>query len=385
MSGCYALIVAAGRGRRFGAERPKQYAELAGVPVLRHALAAFAGHPEVAGVLAVIHPDDTGLYAAAAEGLDLLAAVPGGDERQQSVALGLDALTPFAPDRVLIHDGARPFASPALISRVIAALEGADGALPVLPVTDTLKRVEHGRVAATVDRASLARAQTPQGFRFEAIRAAHASHAGQAMTDDAALAEAAGLAVAAVDGDPGNVKITTQDDLDAAARELAGLPPEYRTGSGFDVHRFGPGDHVTLCGVEIPHDRGLVGHSDADAGLHAITDALLGAIAAGDIGDHFPPSEPQWKGAPSRIFLAHAARLLAERGGKVVNVDLTLICERPKIGPHREAMAASVAEILGIEAARVGIKATTTERLGFTGRGEGLAAQAVVTVALSGG
>lgn len=385
MSGCYALIVAAGRGRRFGADLPKQYAELGGAPLLRRTLAAFAGHPEIAGVVAVIHPDDADLFAAAAAGLELLAPVPGGAERQESVARGLAALTAHAPDRVLIHDGARPFVSPGLISRVIAALDHADGAVPVLAMTDTVKRLDGERIAGTVDRSALARAQTPQGFRFEAILAAHRALAGETLTDDAALAESAGLQVVAVDGDAGNVKITTPDDLAQAARRIGGgFGPEVRTGSGFDVHRFGPGDKVTLGGVEIPHDHGLVGHSDADAGLHAITDALLGAIAAGDIGDHFPPSDPQWRGAASRVFLEHAAALLAERGGRVVNVDLTLICERPKIGPHRAAMAASIAGILGIEPGRVGVKATTTEGLGFTGRGEGLAAQAVVTVALSG-
>ncbi len=385
VAGTVALIVAAGRGTRFGGERPKQYLTLAGHPVLRYSLAAFAGHPEISAVRAVIHPDDRDSYDEAAQGLDLLDPVPGGASRQDSARLGLESLEAAAPDKVLIHDGARPFVPEALISRVVSTLEQAPGALPALPVTDTLKRGSEGLVGETVPRAGLWRAQTPQGFRYQAILEAHravAAAGGADYTDDAAIAEQAGLAVQLVEGAGENLKVTTPEDLEQAARRLAGRPEELRTGFGFDVHRFGPGDRVWLCGVAVPHDASLLGHSDADVGLHALTDALLGALAAGDIGDHFPPSDPRWAGAASDQFLAHAGGLVAARGGRIVNCDVTLICERPKVGPHRAAMVARVAAILGLEPERVSVKATTTEQLGFTGRREGIAAQATATVAL---
>jgi 2-C-methyl-D-erythritol 4-phosphate cytidylyltransferase/2-C-methyl-D-erythritol 2,4-cyclodiphosphate synthase len=376
-----AVIVAAGRGLRAGLALPKQYATLAGEPDLRRTLRAFLGVPEIDAIRVVIHPDDRDLYEDAAAGFGLAGPVAGGATRAESVRRGLESLEDAAPRNVLIHDGARPFADPATIRAVLAALADAPAAIPVLPVTDTLRRGRDNLSLGTVPRDGLYRAQTPQGFRFNAILAAHRAAANDEATDDAALAEAAGLDVALVPGTEDNLKITNPDDLRRAERLLtaAAVPC---VGHGFDVHRFGPGDHVMLCGVRVPHSQGLIGHSDADAGLHAVTDAVLGALGAGDIGEHFPPSDPRWKGAPSDRFLAHALSLVAEAGGRCVHADVTLICERPKIGPHKAAMRARLAEILDLPEARVGIKATTTEGLGFTGRGEGLAAQATATVLL---
>jgi 2-C-methyl-D-erythritol 4-phosphate cytidylyltransferase/2-C-methyl-D-erythritol 2,4-cyclodiphosphate synthase len=353
------------------------------MPVLRRTLAAFSANPRIDHVLAVIHPDDVRAYEAAAAGLPkCLPACMGGDTRQASVRLGLEALNAVAPSRVLIHDGARPLVSQTIISRSIAALDEHQGALAALPVTDTVRRAKGGLAGETLPRDDLWRAQTPQSFHFAAILDAHRSAAGAELTDDVAVATAAGIAVVMIEGDEVNMKITSADDL-ARAEQLIALRGESRTGSGFDVHRFGPGDHVMLCGVRIAHTHGLVGHSDADAGLHALTDALLGAIGQGDIGQHFPPNDPQWKGASSDRFLAHAARLATQAGARVVHVDVTLICERPKIGPHRDAMRSRIAAILQIDIERVSVKATTTEGLGFTGRGEGLAAQALATLSFS--
>lgn len=381
-----ALVVAAGRGARFGAGPPKQYRRLGGEPLLRHSLALFATHPAVARVRAVIHPDDRALYAAAAAGLPLLDPVAGGATRQESVRLGLESLAALAPapGRVLIHDAARPLVAAETVSRVLAALAGEAGAIPAIPARDTLKRVEGGRVAATLAREGLWLAQTPQGFRFPEILAAHRRLAGEGgFTDDAAVAEAAGLAVAVVAGAAENIKVTDEEDLARAERILAACASlEVRTGLGFDVHRFGPGRMVRLCGIEIPFERALLGHSDADVGLHALTDAILGALAAGDIGSHFPPEEDAWRSADSAIFLRHAAGLVAGRGGRILNLDVTLVCERPRIGPHRRAMAERIAAIARVPADAVGVKATTTEGLGFAGRGEGIAAQAVATLAL---
>ncbi|MTJ80740.1 MAG: bifunctional 2-C-methyl-D-erythritol 4-phosphate cytidylyltransferase/2-C-methyl-D-erythritol 2,4-cyclodiphosphate synthase [Telmatospirillum sp.] len=379
MARCVALVVAAGRGSRFGGELPKQWCDLHGRPVLRHSLAAFAAHPGVDAVRVVIHPDDRAFYDRAAAGLNLGEPVAGGPTRQDSVRLGLEALEKDGCDIVLIHDGARPFVDAGVISRVIAALAAQPGAIPALPVHDTLKRADGGLIGETVPRAGLYRAQTPQGFRFAPLLEAHRAVIGHELTDDAAVAESAGLTVALVPGSEDNVKITTREDLRRGEAKLA-IPGDIRVATGFDVHRFGPGDHVTLCNVRIPHDAGLEGHSDADVALHALTDALLGCISAGDIGRHFPPTDPRWKGADSAIFLAHAGALIDGMGGEIVHVDLTVICERPKVGPHRAAMAARVAEILGIEEHRVSVKATTTEGLGFTGRREGIAAEAVATV-----
>lgn len=381
MAGCIALVVGAGRGVRFGGAAPKQYASLGGQPLIRHALAAFAGHPEVASVRAVIHPDDADLFRAAARGLSVLEPVAGGPTRQDSVRLGLESLVGLAPEKVLIHDAARPFVPADLISRVLAALEAAPGAIPALPVADTLKREEAGVVAATVERAGMWRAQTPQGFRFPDILAAHRKLAGAELTDDSQVAERAGLSVRVVPGSEDNLKVTSNDDLLRAQRLLA--EGETRTGFGFDVHRFGPGDHLMLCGVRVPFSQGLVGHSDADVALHAACDALFGAVGDGDIGIHFPPDDARWRGEPSATFLKHAGEIVARRGGAVVNLDVTIVCERPKIAPHRPAMVERIAGILGIEPGRVSVKATTTERLGFTGRQEGIAAQAVATVRLA--
>jgi len=380
MAKCVALVVAAGRGRRFGGDVPKQYLDLAGRPVLRHSLAAYATNPQVDAVRTVIHGDDRQLFDAAAAGLGVLDPVPGGNSRQDSVRLGLESLAPLAPDIVLIHDGARPFIDAGTIGRVIAALERHPGAIPAVPVADTLKREgDGGLIDGTVDRAGLWRAQTPQGFRFGEILAAHRAVVGEELTDDAAVLERAGGSVALVLGDEGNVKITTTADLERARRAFDG-PGEFRTGNGYDVHRFTTGSGLWLCGVQVPHDAALEGHSDADVALHAATDALLGAIAAGDIGRHFPPSDPRWKGAASHQFLTHAARLVSGLGGRVVHLDVTIVCERPKVGPHRAAMQARMAELLALRQDRISVKATTTERLGFTGRGEGIAAQATATV-----
>ncbi len=373
-----ALVMAAGRGQRLGGDAPKQYLLLGERTALARSLSLFAAHPRITSVHAVVHADDRERYAAATASLDLPPPIVGGATRQESVRRGLEHLALDPPDLVLVHDAARPLTPGAMVGRVIDALVGHEAAIPALAVADTLKQASGGRVVATVPRAGLFRAQTPQGFRFAAILDAHRRFAGAELTDDAALAEAAGLPVALVPGDEAAFKITTGDDLDRARRLIA----ETRIGTGFDVHRFGPGDHVWLCGVKVPHDRGLIGHSDADVGLHALTDAILGAIGAGDIGQHFPPGDPQWKGAASGRFLRHAADLLGERGGRLVHVDVTVICERPKVGPHRDAMRAAIAEILGIGADRASVKATTTEGLGFAGRREGIAAQAAATIAL---
>ena len=380
MGGTVALVVGAGEGQRFGGELPKQYHLLAGVAVMRRSLKAFMDHPDVSVVQAVIHPNHHELYDAAAQGLALPVPVDGGATRQGSVLNGLESLNADEPSTVLIHDAARPLVDPGVISRVLAALQTSPGAIPALAVADTLKRSDGQFVETTVDRQGLWRAQTPQGFHYQNILAAHRQAGGDELTDDAAVAERAGLAVAIVEGSEDNIKVTRTGDMVRAERILGA--GETRTGLGFDVHRFGPGDHVMLCGVKVPHEFGLEGHSDADVGLHAVTDALLGAIGEGDIGTHFPPSDPQWKGTESDIFLRHAGDMIAGMGGRISNIDVTLICEQPKIGPHRAAMIKRMAEILSITEHRISIKATTTERLGFTGRGEGIAAQAAATVVL---
>lgn len=380
------LVVAAGRGVRAGGGLPKQYRRIGGTSVLARAAALFLDHPAVAEVRVVIHPEDRAFYDTATAGLALAAPVMGGATRQESVKNGLEALAaaPSPPDIVLIHDAARCFVTAEVIDRVLAGTDEASGAIPAVAVADTLKRALNGRIVETVAREGLWRAQTPQGFPFRAILEAHRAAAGQALTDDAAVAEAAGLPVTIVEGDRSNRKLTHAADFAEGERRDAPAP-EPRIGSGFDVHRFAAGDHVWLCGVRIPHSHGLSGHSDADAGLHALTDALLGAIAAGDIGKHFPPSDPQWKGVSSDRFLVHAARLVASAGGRITHCDVTIICERPKLAPHIAAMRARIAEILEIDMSRVSVKATTSERLGFTGRGEGLAAQAVATLMMPAG
>ena len=378
-----ALIVAAGRGSRFGGPLPKQYALLAGQPVLRRTIVAFhaAG---IDRVQVVIGPGDDAHYAAATGGLDLPAPIQGGASRQQSVLNGLEALAGNPPDLVAIHDAARPFVRGAEIEACLAAasVEGIDGAVLGIPLADTLKRVGDGNaVTETVPRRDLWRAQTPQVFRFAPLLAAHRAAAPlaaaetTALTDDAAVAERAGLKVVMVAGSEDNRKITTAEDLLSTRMET-------RTALGFDVHGFGPGTAVMLGGVAVPHSQALAGHSDADVALHALTDAVLGTIGAGDIGKHFPPSDPQWRGASSDRFLRHAVDLVTARGGRIVHLDVTIVCEAPKVGPHRDAIVRSIARIADIAPDRVSVKATTTEGLGFTGRREGVAAQALATVEL---
>ena len=384
MARVVALVVAAGRGNRFGGDLPKQWMELDGRPLLRHSLGLLAAHPDIAEVRAVIHPDDRHRYEAAAAGLRLNPPIHGGATRQESVRLGLEALADNPPDVVLIHDGARPFVDPGIIHRVLKALKTGKGAIPALPVHDTLKRGKDGMIVGTEPRDALFRAQTPQGFHYAAILDAHRQAAGRELTDDAAVLEANGVPVALVEGHEDNVKITTRQDLARAGARFA-RPGEVRVASGYDVHRFEEGEFITLCNIQVPHTHGLEGHSDADAALHALTDALLGCIAAGDIGRHFPPTDPRWKGADSAIFLQYVAELVAAAGGRIQHVDVTIICERPKVGPHRAAMVARLAELLELSESRVSVKATTTEGLGFTGRQEGIAAQATATVLMPSG
>lgn len=358
--------------------------------MLRHTLEAFTAHPRIDAVLTVISQADRDLYEDATRDMNngLLAPAIGGDTRQASVLAGLNALREIAPKKVLIHDAARPFVSAAIISRVLESLERHDACVAALPVADTLKRAVGNVVERTVDRSRLWRAQTPQGFDYEAILDAHeqaSTNETASFTDDASIAEWAGLKVALVEGSAENWKITTAEDLAMAEKLIATenrANHVQRTGTGFDVHAFTDGDHVMLCGVRIPHGRSLKGHSDADVDLHALTDALLGAIGAGDIGAYFPPSDPQWRAAPSRIFLERAGELIDQQGGCIVNVDVTLICQEPKVGPHREPMREAIAGILGIGVEQVSVKATTTEGLGFTGRGEGIAAMASASVML---
>ncbi len=366
------IIVAAGRGSRMGGEVPKQWQMLAGKPVLAHTLAAFRGMR----VVLVIHPEDRD--RALALGSDA-ALVDGGATRDASVHAGLMALEGTGTEAVLIHDGARPLVSRALIDRLVAALAAHDGAAPALPVTDALWRGKAGFVAGTVDRAGLWRAQTPQAFRFAPILAAHRAHPGGAA-DDVEVARAAGLDVAIVEGEETNLKLTYPGDFARAEAILKGQSMDVRLGNGYDVHAFCEGDHVWLCGVKVPHGKGLLGHSDADVGMHALTDAIYGALAEGDIGRHFPPSDPQWKGVASHVFLAHAIALARSRGFDLGNCDVTLVCERPKIGPHALAMQEELARIMGVDAGRVSVKATTSERLGFTGREEGIAALATAVL-----
>ena len=367
-----AIIVAAGRGTRAGGDLPKQWQMLNGQPVLAHTLAAFASLPRVL----VIHPEDRARAEAIAGDAQI---VEGGATRDASVMNALLALEGRGVAHVLIHDGARPLVSAAVIDRVRGALTFSPAAAPALAVTDALWTGAQGLVSGTRDRTGLYRAQTPQGFHFDAILAAHRAHPG-GSADDVEVARAAGLAVTIVEGEENNLKLTFPGDFDRAAAIMKGRGMDLRLGNGFDVHAFCEGDHVWLCGVKVPHGKGLLGHSDADVGMHALTDAIYGALAMGDIGRHFPPSDPQWKGAESHIFLRHAAELARSQGYTIANCDVTLICERPKIGPHAEAMRAALADIMGVEVGRVSVKATTSEQLGFTGREEGIAA--IATAAL---
>ncbi|PTQ71919.1 2-C-methyl-D-erythritol 2,4-cyclodiphosphate synthase [Celeribacter persicus] len=385
-----ALIVAAGRGTRAGGEMPKQWQRLGATPgalrVIDHAIAAF--RPHVARVVVVHHPDDMDL----AQSLENVTLVPGGATRAASVKAGLEALENEGIDKVLIHDAARALIPAEVIRGVLTALENHNGAAPALMVTDALWHAGNSRNAAqtgvfvdgTRDRNGLYRAQTPQGFAFEAILAAHRAHAGEAA-DDVEVARAHGIAVAITEGSEENFKITHPGDFaraDALVRQRTEekAQMEIRLGNGYDVHRFGEGDHVWLCGVKVPHGRSLQGHSDADVGMHALTDAIYGALARGDIGQHFPPTDPQWKGAESHIFLRHAIGLAREMGYEMMNCDVTLVCERPKVGPHAASMRAALADIMGVDVEKVSVKATTSERLGFTGREEGIAALATAAL-----
>ena len=381
-----AVVVAAGRGLRAGGDLPKQYRCILGEPMIRPSLAALAGHNGISAVQPVIHADDAALFRAAVAGIDLLPPVHGGASRQASVRAGLRALENHRPDLVLVHDAARPFASDALITRAIAAAGTSGAAVPVIAVADTVKTVDAtGCVTGTIDRAQLRMVQTPQAFGFAVLLDAHqrAAAAGRDdFTDDAALAEWAGLKVTTFKGEAGNVKLTTDDDFSRAeVAKLAALS-DVRTGFGFDVHQFGDGDHVMLGGVRIPHGRGLSGHSDADVVLHALVDAILGALSEGDIGVHFPPTDARWRGASSDRFFAFAVERVHARGGRIAHIDVTIVCEAPRIGPHRDQMRTRIAELAGIPIERVGVKATTSEKMGFTGRGEGMAAFANATVRL---
>lgn len=381
-----AVVVAAGRGLRAGGAVPKQYRALAAGPGIRRALLAFIEHEGIEAVQAVIHPDDTERFAKACHGLAILPPVAGGATRQASVLAGLEALIDREPEIVLVHDAARPFASRMLISRSIEAARRCGAAIPALLLTDTVKAVDAaGCVVETLDRTRLRTVQTPQAFAFKALLAAHrrAAAAGlDGFSDDAALAEWAGLTVTVFEGETGNVKLTTADDFARAESTEFGVLGDVRIATGYDVHAFGEGDHVMIGGVRIAHDYGLVGHSDADVVLHALTDAILGALAEGDIGVHFPPSEPRWRGASSDRFLAFAVERSRARGGRIAHLDVTVVCEAPRIGPHRDAIRARIAEITGLPLGRVALKATTSEQLGFTGRREGMAAIATATVRL---
>jgi 2-C-methyl-D-erythritol 4-phosphate cytidylyltransferase/2-C-methyl-D-erythritol 2,4-cyclodiphosphate synthase len=372
-----AILVAAGTGSRFGGAQPKQILNLAGKPVIRHAAEALLAHVDI------LQPvGDAALIGPALAGLAHLPIVPGGAERQDSVRAGLEALAAHAPDIVLVHDAARPVIPPGTAEGVLAALAAHEGAIPALAVSDTLKRGAEGKIAETVPRAGLFRAQTPQGFRYATLLRLHRDAAHSAATDDAALLEAAGLTVALTPGSEQNIKLTYAEDFSRLERNFGMMIP--RIGTGFDVHAMEAGRPMILCGITVPHETGLAGHSDADVGIHALCDAIYGALAEGDIGRHFPPSEDTWKDADSAKFLVHAASRIAARGGVLGNADITLICERPKITPHAPAMRARLAALLGVPIELISVKATTTERLGFTGRGEGIAAQASVVVLVPG-
>jgi 2-C-methyl-D-erythritol 4-phosphate cytidylyltransferase/2-C-methyl-D-erythritol 2,4-cyclodiphosphate synthase len=381
-----AILVAAGRGLRAGAGGPKQYRMVGGQTVIFRAMAAFCRHPDVATVQPVVNVDDFAVFNDAVSALSHAPPANGGATRQQSVHAGLEALASIKPDIVLIHDAARPFVTEAVISRAIDAAGRTGAAIPAVAVADTIKLVgAAGDVEATPERARLRIAQTPQAFRYDVILEAHrrAVREGRSdFTDDAALAEWAGLTVATFEGDPANMKLTTPEDFIREEARLVAQLGDIRTGTGYDVHAFGEGDHVMICGVRVPHTKGFLAHSDGDVGLHALVDAILGALADGDIGSHFPPSDPKWKGASSDRFLKYAVERVTARGGRIANLEVTLICERPKIGPLRDAMRAKIAEISGVRISRIAVKATTSERLGFTGREEGIAATASATIRL---
>jgi 2-C-methyl-D-erythritol 4-phosphate cytidylyltransferase/2-C-methyl-D-erythritol 2,4-cyclodiphosphate synthase len=381
-----AIIVAAGRGLRAGSGGPKQYRSIGGRTVISRAMEPFCRHPQIFAVQPVLNPDDAAMFNEAVSDMRYQLPARGGATRQASVRAGLEALASQSPDIVLIHDAARPFVTAAVISRAIDAAGLTGAAVPAIAVTDTIKLIgDTGHVEATPERARLRIAQTPQSFRFEVILDAHRRAAREGrddFTDDAALAEWAGLTVATFEGDPANMKLTTPEDFVREEARLGAALGDVRTGNGYDVHAFGDGDHLMICGVRVPHTKGFLAHSDGDVGLHALVDAILGALADGDIGSHFPPSDPQWKGAASHQFLKYAVDRVTARGGRIAHLDVTLICERPKIGQYRDAMRARIAEITGLNLSRVAVKATTSERLGFTGREEGIAAMASATIRL---
>ncbi len=384
MTGCAVLILSGGSGVRFSTKIPKQYCNLGNKTIIRHAIDAFLEHPEIDVIRVVRRPQDKHLYEESVTGISILEPTDGGKTRHESVRLGLESLKNIKPQWVLIHDAARPFPNKSLITRVLNGLTKSHAVVPGLPLLDTIKELEDDRktIKKTIDRKKLWRAQTPQAFHYKTILNAHRKTIEEEMTDDAAVAEKAGISVTMVDGLNDNIKITTREDLQQATKMLNFSDSVTRVGTGFDAHRFGPGSHVVLCGIKIKHEQGLEGHSDADAPMHALTDAILGAISAGDIGTHFPPSDEKWRDAPSDQFLKHANELVQDLKGQILNVDVTIICESPKISPHREAMQKNIGEILGISTSNVSVKATTTEQLGFTGRREGIAAQAVTSILL---
>jgi len=382
MNGCAALIVAAGRGRRLGGGSPKQYMQLGGKAMLRRTVEAFSTHPKIDFIQVVINASDKELYVKAMEGLAIAPPIAGGKTRQESVRLGLENLESQMPKTVLIHDAARPLIDAATIGRVVDALVTERAAIAAVTVADTLKREDAGHIAVTIDRVGLWRAQTPQGFCFSEIIEAHRQAKNTKFTDDAAIAEAAGIPVGLVSGTEANFKVTTADDFVRAEQMVADSKGLLRVGQGFDLHRFGPGDHVMICGVSIPYSQGIEAHSDGDVGLHALTDAILGAIGKGDIGTHFPPSDPKWQDVDSTVFLQDALTRLNESGGRIHNLDIMLICEEPKIVPYRDKMLSRIAAITGLPESAINVKATTTEGLGFLGKKEAIAAQAIATVVL---
>ncbi len=377
-----AIIVAAGRGHRLGGEIPKQYLKIGNVSVLRLTVEAFMKNPNIDHIQIIIHPDDIELYNDAVGDLNLPTPVNGGDNRQQSVLNGLEALGELSPEYVFIHDAARPFISQNLMNQLAIEVEKSGAVIPAIKMTDTVKYMAADHIDSTLDRGLLYAAQTPQAFRYKPIFMAHRRFENEQMTDDSMIAEKSGLKVRIIPGDKENFKITTEDDLKKAGSMTGNTYTDVRVGYGVDVHAFEEGDHVILGGVKIDHTKKLKGHSDADVALHAITDAILGAIAKGDIGDHFPPSDDKWKGASSDIFLKHAAKLVDEMDGVIANIDITIICEEPKIGPHRELIRDKISEIIDLDIDRVSVKATTTEKLGFTGEKKGIMVQAIATIRL---
>ena len=377
-----ALIVSAGRGRRFGKEIPKQYFSIGDDTILMKTVRAFANHQRVDAVRVVIRPEDVNLYKLALGKMKILEPAYGGLERQDSVREGLESLKSFNPTNVLIHDSVRPFVSSATIDRVLDIVTDGRCCIPGLPLSDALKSVDNGRVVDNLERSGVWRIQTPQGFPYKKILDAHRALIGRNLPDDAAVADAFGLSVEVVRGGAENEKITNIEDLEGVMDQLALQEPGIRVGNGYDVHRFTTGEFVTLCGVKVPHNRSLLGHSDADVGLHALTDAMLGAIGKGDIGEYFPSSDEEWKNADSEIFLRHAGDAVRSLGGKVQNLDITIICEAPKIRPYRDEMINKICEILSISPSRVNVKGTTNDKLGFIGRNEGVAAQATAVILL---